>query len=187
MENYQDIEVLKSNLDSILEERKSLIQSALRDIENDYKDSLSIEELHNAKEWIKELNNISHIEKDESLINNVMDDVSFAMLHNYSLDDINKEYIEFVSNYDSYNEILYQNWIKNSTANDAEEFEYSNIRDDLNFLYINNIKFFHGLGQIKNISNEKYNQLIQELNINENILDKYDSFEKDKTSSNRRT
>ncbi|MFV8476746.1 hypothetical protein [Mycoplasma sp. BRA290] len=167
MENYQDIEALKSYLDDILNERKNLIQNALNDLENDYKDSLNSEELSNAKEWIKNLKDFNNF--DIEILKDALQDAKNAKFHHYSIEDIKDNYGDFMDNYDAYNSILYEKYIENS-QDDAGTFEYSNIRDDLNFLYINNIQCLYILNLIKDASNDEYYETLRDLNITTDIL-----------------
>ncbi|MFV8481776.1 hypothetical protein ACNQ1X_02080 [Mycoplasma sp. SK341A] len=166
MENYQDIEALKSYLDDILNERKNLIQNALNDLENDYKDSLNSEELSNAKEWIKNLKDFNNF--DIEILKDALQDAENANYY-YVVEDIKDNYGDFMDNYDAYNSILYEKYIENS-QDDAETFEYSNIRDDLNFLYINDIQCLYILNLIKDASNDEYYETLRDLNITTDIL-----------------
>ncbi|MFV8417951.1 hypothetical protein ACNQ21_00340 [Mycoplasma sp. VS299A] len=162
-----DIEALKSNLDDILNERENLIQNALNNLENDYKDSLSSEELSAAKEWIKSLKDFNNL--DVEILKGTLQDTENAKFYHYSTEDIKDNYGDFMDNYDAYNSILYEKYIENG-QNDAETFEYSNIRDDLNFLYINDIQCLYLLNLIKDVSNDKYYETLKDLNISTDIL-----------------
>ncbi|WP_416754260.1 hypothetical protein ACM0JF_02405 [Mycoplasma sp. 654] len=167
MDIYQDIEALKSNLDDILNERKNLIQNALNDFENDYKDSLNSEELSNAKEWIKNLKDFNNL--DVEILKDALQDAENVKFYHYSIEDIKDNYGDFMDNYDAYNSILYEKYIENGQDH-AETFEYSNIRDDLNFLYINDIQCIYLLNLIKDVSNDEYYETLKDLNISTDIL-----------------
>ncbi|MFV8468515.1 hypothetical protein ACNQ2K_02475 [Mycoplasma sp. VS292A] len=166
MENYQDIEALKSNLDDILNERKNLIQNALNDLENDYRDSLNSEELSAAKKWIKSLNSISTIKKDillndieEGFLNEELKDAIEAKFYDYSLDDITDEFNEDMLDYERYSTYFFDNWIHNI---DWKDFTETNIKYNFDWIYINDVELFYTLSQINNISFEEGNQIIQD-------------------------